>query len=190
MQSTLKSVLELADDVKVSQLVIRLWRTKDELLATMRTPWWNPLRWALNKNNTIIKDTWEIITKFSTTWWDVISSIKFPVDEILMIKEVSKWWATDMKVSSMIYDQMNYVWKDLNKIQAILLDNVKNGEILDLLSTQWQQSVINNIWNIWWLDKMAKYVTEKLGKSIDTAIIYTERDMYGDVIYDIKILLK
>lgn len=142
----------------------------------------------LVNNSTIIKAGGTIFTKIENLGFK--SELQIVSNESLTIKQVFKWTLEWVDMSDIIIEQIKFAWKNPNKFKNILLDNVVNTEILNTMKNKWQKYVIDNWWNIWWLDWMTKKILEKTWKTISEIKIYKDKDMYWDVIYDIQLIIK
>lgn len=131
---------------------------------------WFKIRDIVN-NNTRINDLWDIITEIKTS--NFISRIKIS-DNLLIIKEVFKWKEEWFSMSDIILWQLNYVNKNSNNIEIILLDNIVNKELKDAIINKWEQYVIDNWWNISWLDGMSRKLLENMWKTINEIRFFTE----------------
>jgi hypothetical protein len=145
---------------------------------------------AIVSKNTILELGWDISTKIKSLNFE--SVIKLNSDQSLTIKKVFKWNSVWFDMSDVVLDQIKFAWKDPNKLNNILLDDVVYDDILNLLKNNQQKYVIDNWWKIGWLDWMTRKILEKTWKTLKEIKIYKDKDVYypGEYNYDIQLILK
>ena len=140
------------------------------------------------QRGTMIDAYGRLITK-SPDIRSFISDIKIHSDTHITIYEVFKWQWQWFSMTNIVFDQLKFAQKDPNNLQSIVLDNVINEEILVKINNSGTQWVISSWGTLWALDGMTSKMAEKLWKTIKEVKVFSERDLYGDIKYDIQVLL-